>query len=415
MPGRYTRRIVLAAVLLGLGAGAPPASAGYAGPYTFESQSWWYDDRTTMDDGEASHAHSQISIPLFQRVSGVKTYTVTSKIHNEKPGTVLDEVRILSGYGGGTTLSQNLVDRRCDAADCTFTTTLKVNFGKVRWGLNDIRVHTQTKRVDTNETNYATSGYWVFNEGPTVAAGTSPDTLTRLRFPHLEGRGRWTPKPHATVAYNIARLSSMYPPFRRVCGTWRFRVRTDAVQTTTDQIASSRIALDPDLHHGIPGRTVAEVDGPMTGYVDLYTGGIPNGMHNLVIIGRTDVAAPNHPNGRLAGVLRVPIRIANNDPSYPCTPEPAVTMSWPSGAVVNGIPDAANDARLDSVVPPGTTRVAYLLDGAEIASSSGGPTFEVPTDMSKWTDGPHTLAARATTPSGVVDSPGVTFTVDNTP
>lgn len=396
----------------GITAPDPQTCVGYPEPRVFlESQTWWSDDEVTAD-GAAQHAHSGVCVPLNGVVSGQVSFDVVSKLHNYE-GWNLRFVRVQSAtdQGGVDNVVITSPGTVCDTHDCTFVTRIVVNTDALATGRHEFRFHSEARPgVSGGPKSLATNGWQVCIRS---CAGVTPQATE-----NPEARGWYETEAGSVKGYVNARFDSQteFPwqadrGFVPVSGRWCPPVRI--LRGAGDESAErSRVVVDPNFHAGNPGLTVLDQAGPFQGRACVDTTQLADGIHKLVLIAYSSTQF----DGQLWGVFVVPFLVSNggtpppppSDPP-PSDPPPSAALTSPSaGASVTGM------TSLDVSASADTMRVAYLVDGIQVAEDATTGEFAANWNSSSVANGSHVAVARAFDLAGnTADSAAVSFTVEN--
>jgi hypothetical protein len=402
--------------------GDPVTCAGYPEPRVFlESQSWWYDD-AAHTDGQSSHVHVGTCFPIYGTVSGIQSFDLVVKMHNEPVGTKITNVRFSGNVTGPNPIylyQNNSLSLQCPSTsptDCTHIIPITVDWSKLAVngvtyrGTTEVRIHGQTTRPDGSR-NLATNGWLLFVDNPGATLATSK----AVRFPTTEGRGWYELPGKPKLGYINALLTSPVPR-DPVCGVFSVRVSTKLGANEgigTETLESSLVTIDPHLHAvpEQPGRVLFDGPGAIYRRFDIDTTQLSNGPHSLVIAARAvggDVPAGK----KLAGAQVIPFKVDN---ASGCAARPTIEMLWPAGVDVSGHSSFSTSAILDAFAPAtGVSRVEYRMDGTSLNISDSSPSdgFDEYWNLSTVAAGTHWLTARAVLTSGaVLESPPVGFDV----
>lgn len=340
-------RLLLATIACGLFVVLATGPSGYSDTYTtcvqLESQAWWSDSETASD-GDTTHAHSGVCVPLASGtapiLTGTVTFTITSKLHNAH-GWMLRYARIqaASDQRGNATIASVQPRTVCESHDCTFTNTLTINTDQLVTGMHEFRFHTEIgEHAWLDPQLLATNGYQMCVRS---CSGVTPQATD-----HPEGRGWY--QDGEEIGYVVSRFYLDEFPWRNgamrpLSGTWCPNLRTH--QGSGDEpIERSRVVIDPDFHAGNSGTTLADQSGELYRRVCVDTRALSNGLHKIVLISYSSATFP----GQLWGVLVVPFLVNNTGVTPAPTPTPTPTPT-PSPAVAqcrDGV-DNDGDRRID--------------------------------------------------------------------
>lgn len=263
-----------AAALLSLLAIAVPSASATV----LESQAWWQEggvlgqvDGTSMS---SRHIHLSVDFPLHQNISGIVSFPVTVKLHNQ-PGTV-KALRVQVFDVKTVSKSENWT---CATDDCTFTDTLVVDTRSLPDGNREFRFTANIPdSSDPGVDRFYETTRWhaVLSNGNPVNNGGE----NRTRSP---GAGGW---------YQGVNYMNVFCGYGNASG-YNLIVAPNAnarMVTCRFDRSWAFVSIDPDFHHGYPGRII--VDKAVSDQQVTFT--IPTdltpGQHKLFV--RTDAQGP---------------------------------------------------------------------------------------------------------------------------
>jgi hypothetical protein len=266
-----------------------------------QSQSWWSPTAGVPLGGNSEHVHTEVCFPYRQTIDGDYTFSIVTSLHNV-PGWYLRYVRVqaASDQDGNRTLATvSSTDRRCNAADCTFTTAVTVDLSALPAGEWEFRFHSEVRPTPSaTQRNLATTGFVACVRGCT---GRTPQAVPSRQ---TEGRGWYREEDGAERGYVNARFVDPLPS-APVSGSWCPHLRT--LRGAGDEVVThSFVSTDPNWHAvpALPGKVLLDAAGTFDGRLCIDTTRLANGSHKLFV--RADWV-----RGGLAGALVVPFEVAN--------------------------------------------------------------------------------------------------------
>jgi len=291
------------------------ACAGYPEQRAYLASQTWWDDGETLSGGATRHVHAETCFPLAPTVvSGDVRLDVIVKMHNEQ-GRYLTQVRIDvdSDQDAQVRYSTPTGNPRCDAADCTFTVPVTVPTDSLGAGKWEWRVGAATAPLASNSDSVpnrslATNGWQVCVRscsGRTPAndrlagRGWYRDDLLIVRG-YIEARFGWE-SGHDAEAAQAA--------YGTVGGTWcpPLRTQVGSQGDGPEPVERSFVSVDPDFHHGSPGRVYRDVAGTIQERVCIDTTQLANGPHKLF----WETYTSSIFTGQLWGAQVLPFTVAN--------------------------------------------------------------------------------------------------------
>lgn len=282
-----------------------------------ESQAWWSDSETDTD-GDTTHVHSGVCVPLASGsnppiISGTVSFTITSKLHNAH-GWMLRYARIqaASDQRGNATIATVQPRTVCESHDCTFTNTLTINTDNLATGTHEFRFHSEIgEHAWLDPQLLATNGYQICVRS---CSGVTPQATD-----HPEGRGWY--QDGEEIGYVVSRFYLDEFPWRNgvdraISGTWCPQLRTHQ-GAGNEPIERSRVVLDPDFHAGNSGTSLLDRTGEFYNRLCIDTTRLTNGVHKLVLISYSSATFP----GQLWGILVVPFTVNNLSTPPPSIPQ----------------------------------------------------------------------------------------------
>lgn len=278
---------------------APPMMAnpvscdGYPEPRIWlESQAWWL--QTPGAGGtHFGHAHVGTCFPYNVPVAGQVAFDVKITFF-DNPGTLVrlaphvttasdtynfdqPELNWTAPNGMGELWQHVVID----------TTRIPVD------GLQELRMFAQIREPDGKEMHVSTG--WQLN----IANGRPASNYRAQGLAFTEGRGWYT-----DVDYTVARFSSVIPP--SVSGVWTFNVDLKPGAGGIP-VTSHTVAVDANVHMGMPGWVIQSGAGEYVGQVSIDTRQLANGQHKLML--RADAAAATGSTN--SGLLVIVFNVAN--------------------------------------------------------------------------------------------------------
>lgn len=267
---------------LALAAPAPPAAAaagsdpmtcaGYPQSRQFvESQAWW--TRTPGSSGtDFGHLHLGACIPEREIVTRPQRLDVRVVMH-QNPG----RLKYVSLVVKGRDYEQTVAKRRlgnftCHSGTCARWTRFRLRPDRFRRsGLQEVRFRAFVEEPDGNEMH--TSINWQVR----IRNGRPRSPVTRR--PYLRGKGWYTGAGYCEAAYRSVPLPDA--PLR---APWN---PTLAMVWDGDDddlpVTRSTAQLDPDLHAGVPGAILRDVEGPWIGQQPVDPRTLAPGGHKLML------------------------------------------------------------------------------------------------------------------------------------
>ena len=285
---------------------APPGMDCTAYPETrqfVDAQSWWWlqEGQTGNDFG---HTHIGACIPERETLSADSSITVKVQLH-DNPGKVTYVALVYKTTSMESSVSFN-PGWTCATNQCEFYYTFPIVVSKFdKSGLQELRLRATTLEPDGKEERASLNWQTFIQNGKTKSDVT--------RQPYLRGKGWYTGQNYAEASFLTVPL-----PDAPLSGVWNPRVQVVNHEDSAP-ITGYRLALDTNVHAGIPGTTVLEGLGqllPTTLSIDTTL--LTNGPHKLFMRADSVKVGENSTN---SGVLVVPFEVNNG---VVVTPTPTV-------------------------------------------------------------------------------------------
>ena len=269
-------RFVLFLIAAALFAWAVTPAKGAASTFTGETQAWWRLAGISIPSQVGAHIHLQATVPASGViVNGRVSVPVTIKAH--------DQIGKITSFrvSDGSTVKQSWAISLGPCVDCSYSTTVTVDFSTWGTGRREMRWTANIPKNSEGNRQYNSTGWQVCVRSctPSYRSGW-----------YTEARG-WYDDGHD---YANARLTTD-PSLIGSGRTIGVALKPGSGGSPT-KLAG--IYIDPDFHAGSAGTTVLSRAGAFTGSVRLPV--LPSGSHRLVLLSS---------DGQNAGVLAIPFDV----------------------------------------------------------------------------------------------------------
>jgi hypothetical protein len=265
----------VAALTVGAWSSSPPPAYSAPASVTLESQGWWRKAGIVVPSQVGEHVHVQATVPVDGvPINGRISVPVKVTLHNHTGKT--NWLRVADG----STPKQSWPIAIGPCGDCTWTSTVVVDFSSWGTGRREMRWSANVPDNSEGKRHYQSTGWQVCVRSCSPSYRSGPFTEARGWY---EGRG-----------YANARLTSTLSTVRSG-GTIKVALKPGSGGFPT---RFSGIYIDPDFHAGSSGRVVRESTSAFTGSVALPS--MTSGSHRLVLLSS---------DGLNAGVQVVPFEV----------------------------------------------------------------------------------------------------------